>query len=151
MRKIEKNKLPFLISLFLTLGGIVMALFMCVYVDFGLNSTVGKLAVYIAFCLQAVNVLLVRLRMHRLIKEGAPAPSEKMRRFHRIFSWIWRLGAVLLLLSLLLILCGMEKSDPWVRYTCLAGVCLLPVGWLGILAAFRRRDQAAMMKRKSEA
>ena len=141
----DRNKLPFLISFCLAMGGLLMALFMCGYVEFGIHSTVGKLAVYIAFLLQAVNVLIIRLRMRSLVKAGAPAPSRGMRRFVGIFLWIWRLGALLLVASVVMLLFGMEKTDPWVRYTCLAGVCLLPLGWIGILAANRRRAQAALV------
>lgn len=137
------KKLPYTISACLALGGLVMALFMCLYVDFGIHSTVGKLALYIAFSLQAVNILLARLRMRTLVQKGAPAPSRGMRRFLLVFLWIWRLGAFLILLSAVLTIVGMDYSDPWVRYTCLAGVCLTPLGWLGILAACRRRAQAA--------
>ena len=55
------------------------------------------------------------------------------------------LGALLLVASVVMLLFGMDKTDPWVRYTCLAGVCLLPLGWIGILAASRRRSQAALV------
>ena len=55
------------------------------------------------------------------------------------------LPMILLVASAVMLLFGMEKTDPWVRYTCLAGVCLLPLGWIGILAANRRRAQAALV------
>lgn len=150
MNKPEPRKLPFVISLCLAVGGLLMALFMCGYVDFGIHSTVGKIAVYIAFFLQTVNMLLIRLRIKALVKAGAPAPSKGMRRFYGVFAWIWRLGAVLLLASLVLLLCGLDAANPWVRYTCLAGVCLLPVGWIGVLAAGRRRSQAALVVQKKK-
>ena len=53
----DTKKLPFLISFCMAVGGLLMVLFMCGYVEFGIYSTVGKLAVYIAFALQALNIL----------------------------------------------------------------------------------------------
>lgn len=137
------KKLPYAISTCLAAGGLVMALFMCLYVDFGIHSTVGKIALYIAFLLQGINILMARLRIRSLVRGGTPAPSRGMRRFLGVFLWIWRLGALLLGASLVLILFGMDAADPWVRYTCISGVCVTPVGWLGVLAACRRRAQAA--------
>ena len=146
----DTKKLPFLISFCLAVGGLLMALFMCGYVEFGIYSTVGKLAVYIAFALQALNILIICLRIYSLVKAGAPAPSRGMRRFFTIFLWIWCLGAVLLLVSALLPLFGVVEANPWVRSTCLAAVCLLPMGWLGILAACRRRAQAALVAARNQ-
>lgn len=146
----DTNKLPFLISFCLAVGGLLMALFMCGYVEFGIHSQVGKLAVYIAFLLQAVNVLIICLRIRSLVKSGAPAPSKGMRHFLTVFLWIWRLGALLLIASALLPLFGVAQASGWVRYTCLAGVCLLPLGWIGILAACRRRAQAALVAAQNQ-
>ena len=146
----DTNKLPFLITFCLAVGGLLMALFMCGYVEFGIHSTVGKIAVYIAFLLQALNTLLIRLRIRNLIKAGAPAPSKGMRHFYGLFLWVWRLGAMLLVASAVLSFCGLGNTDPWVRYTCLAGVCLLPLGWIGSLAACRRRAQAALVAAQNQ-
>ena len=146
----DTNKLPFLITFCLAVGGLLMALFMCGYVEFGIHSTVGKIAVYIAFLLQALNTLFIRLRIRGLVKAGCPAPSKGMRRFYGIFLWIWRLGALLLVASAVLSFCGFAYTDPWVRYTCLAGVCLLPLGWIGSLAACRRRSQAALVAAQNQ-
>lgn len=142
------KKLPYAISTCLAVGGLAMALFMCLYVDFGIHSTVGKIALYIAFLLQAVNVLMAYLRIRALVRGGAPTPSCGMRRFFGLFLWIWGLGALLLVASLVLLLFGMDAANPWVKYTCIAGVCVSPVGWLGILTACRRRAQAAAVSQK---
>ena len=141
------KKLPYAISACVATGGLAMALFMCLYVEFGIHSTVGKIAVYIAFLLQAIHVLMACLRIGALVREGAPAPSGGMRRFLRVFLWIWGAGAMLLVASLVQILFGAEYTYGWVRYTCTAGVCICPVGWLGIMAACRRRAQAAVVSR----
>lgn len=152
---ITKQKLPprdwaILATVCLSFGGIGAVFIMCFLIGFGLHTVIGKEALYTAFGLQSVNLAVIRLRERQLRQQNAPAPSLKMRRFHRIFAWCWRIGAAALLLSLVLALCGMGFGSLWVRIPCIIGTVLTPIGWLGALASFHRRRQAALMAQAKE-
>lgn len=144
-----KSKLPphdwaILATVCLAFGGVGAAFIMCVLIGFGVHTFVGKEALYIAFGLQTLNLAVIRVRERQLRLGGAPAPSIKMRRVHLIFAWIWRGGAVCLLSSLLFAICGVSSGSLLVRIPCTAGAILTPLGWLGALASFHRRRQAAL-------
>lgn len=139
----NKRDWPVLITLFLALGGNGMMIIFCGLIGFGLHHILGKIALYISFALQVVNLLVVAWRRRTITKSlTQPHPvSKKMRRFHGICLGVWVLGAVSLLFSLALCLFWLPMSDAWVMYSCLVGSILAPVGWLGILASYHRRSQ----------
>ena len=110
-----------LITSCLAFGGLGMAVIMCFLIGFGLNTVVGKEAIYTAFALQGLNLLT----LHRQGREKSRATG--------VFLWIWVCGAVLLLTALVLGLFRLGFVSPWVRWPCLGGTILLPVGWLGVV------------------
>lgn len=134
----------------LAFGGIGAAFILCFLIGFGLHTFVGKEALYVAFVLQALNLAVIRLRERQLRLGGAPTASVKMRRVHLCFAWSWRVGALCLLLSLVLALCGVSFGSPWVRIPCIVGTILTPLGWLGALASLHRRRQAALVASERE-
>lgn len=129
----------------LAFGGLGAAFILCILIGFGLHTFIGKEALYIAFGLQALNLVVIRVREQQLRLDGAPAASVKMRRVRLCFAWLWRVGAVCLLLSLILAICGVSFRNPWVRVPCTVGAILTPLGWLGALACLHRRRQAALV------
>lgn len=139
----KKRDWPVLISIFLALGGNGMMIIFCGLIGFGLHSILGKLALYISFALQAVNLLIIACRRRTITKSlTQPHPtSKKMRRFHGVFLGLWIIGAAALLFSLAMNLFGLSMADAWVMYPCLIGSIVVPIGWLGILASFHRRKQ----------
>lgn len=125
-------------------GGLGMAIIMCLLIGFGFHTTVGKEALYTAFVLQALNLAVARWREIRFLKgRAAPTPSKKMRRLRLVATWLWCAGAVFLVASLILAVCGMHFGNFWVKLPCTFGAILAPLGWLGLLVCFRRRRQAA--------
>lgn len=134
----------FLITVCLAFGGVGAAFIFCFLIGFGLHTFVGKEALYTAFGLQALNLLVIRVRERQLRQTGAPAASVKMRRVHLCFALLWRIGAACLLLSIVLAVCGVGYGSLWVRIPCIVGTVLTPIGWLGALASFYRRRQAAL-------
>lgn len=147
-RKLPKHDWLTLLTGCLACGGIGAVLIMCFLIGFGLHTFVGKEALYTAFALQAVNLATIRLRERQLRLANAPAASVKMRRLHLCFAWSWRIGAVALLLSLILAVCGVSFGSLWVRIPCIFGTVLTPLGWLGALTSFRRRKQAALVQQE---
>ncbi len=123
-------------------GGLGMAIIMCLLIGFGFHTTVGKEALYTAFGLQALNLAVARWREIRFLK-GHASPSKKMRRLRLVAAWFWCIGAVFLVASLVLAICGMHFGNFWVKLPCTLGAILAPLGWLGLLVCFRRRRQAA--------
>lgn len=147
--KENKRDWPVLISLFLALGGNGMMIVFCGLIGFGLHSILGKLALYISFALQAVNLLIIAYRRRAITKSPAqPRPSsKKMRRFHGVFLGLWIVGAAALVFSLWMNIFLLPMTDPVVRYSCLGGSIVLPIGWFGILISYhRRRQQTALMQ-----
>ncbi len=128
----------------LAFGGLGSVVIFCFLIGFGFNTFVGKEALYICFALQTLNLSVIRIRERRLHQGAAPQPSRQMRRFRQIFSWCWRVSAVLLLVSLAAALLGRPYGSFWVRYPCLIGAIFAPIGWFGCLIAFHRRRQAGL-------
>lgn len=125
-------------------GGLGMAIIMCLLIGFGFHTTVGKEALYTAFVLQALNLAVARHRETRFLKgRTAPTPSKKMHRLRLAATWLWCVGAALLIVSLVLAVCGMHFGNFWVKLPCTVGALLAPLGWLGLLVCFRRHRQAA--------
>lgn len=147
-RKLLQHDWLTLLTGCLACGGIGAAFIMCFLIGFGLHTFVGKEALYTAFGLQAVNLAAIRLRERQLRLANAPAASVKMRRLHLCFAWSWRIGAGALLLSLVLAICGVSFGSLWVRISCILGTVLALLGWLGALASFRRRKQAALVQQE---
>lgn len=139
---IQRRDWVFLITVCLAFGGMGAAFILCFLIGFGLHTFVGKEALYTAFGLQTLNLIVLRVRERRLRREGAPAAAPKMRRVHLCFAWCWRIGAACLLLSLLLAICGTSFGSLWVRIPCVVGTILTPICWLGALASYHRRRQA---------
>lgn len=129
-------------------GSVLMVVFMCLLVGFGLNTTVGKEALYVCLVLNIVNVGVIRAREQSLKKTWEF--SQRMRSLHLLAAWVWRAGAVLLLFALIMGLCGTAYSAPWVYYPCLFGTIFLPLGWLGILTSFSRRRLGAEKNQRME-
>lgn len=143
-----KRDYAFLLTVCLAFGGIGAAFILCILIGFGLHTFIGKEALYTAFGLQTINLLVIRVRERRLRLDGAPAPSPKMRRVHLCFAWCWRFGAGCLLLSLILGICGVSFANLRVRIPCVVGTILTPLCWLGALASFHRRRQAYLLARE---
>lgn len=140
-----RQDLLLLITVCLAIGGIGAAFILCFLIGFGLHTFVGKEALYTAFGLQTLSLAVVRIRERQLRLKGAPSASIKMRRVHLCFAWSWRVGAVCLLSSLVMALCGISFGSLWVRILCVVGAILTPLGWLGALASLHRRRQAALV------
>lgn len=148
-KDLPRHDLPTLITVFLALGGIGMMIIFCVLIGFGLHTIIGKIAVYLCFALQVTNVLVMTFRRHVLLqKYHAPAESKKMKRFTLVSAGFWLLGALSLIASLLLDIVRFEPTDAIVFYTCLIGGIVALIGWIGLLAAFHRRRQAAIFSQK---
>ena len=149
-KRLSRCDLPITITVFLALGGLGMMLIFSGLIGFGFHSVIGKIALYICFGLQLLNVIVIFIRRHYLkLKYGAPDYSTKMRRFAVINFCIWLLGALLLVLSLILNIFWLPMSDALVTYTCTIGACIAPIGWLGLLAAFHRTREAVLFKEKA--
>ena len=149
-----KQKLPqrdwaILLTTCLAFGGIGAVVILCLLIGFGIHTFVGKETLYTAFALQAVNLIVIRVRELQLRRAGAPAASAKMRRVHLILAWIWRVGAACLVVSLVLAVCGFGFGSLPVRIPCIVGAVLAPLGWLGALASFHRRRQAALVAQEN--
>ena len=148
-----EQKLPhrdwlILVTVFLALGGIGMMVIFSLLIGFGFHSVVGKIALYICFALQFVNVLTMFLRRHSLEhRKNMPAPSPKMRKFLTIGFILWLFGAVCLIFSLVCNIFWCKAVDALVVYPCVIGAVATPVGWLLLLAGFHRRRQAAILSK----
>ncbi|MBE6985621.1 MAG: hypothetical protein E7434_08470 [Ruminococcaceae bacterium] len=135
-----------LITVFLALGGIGMMVIFSILIGFGFHSVVGKIALYICFALQLLNVITIALRRHNLThKYHAPPPSRKMRKFLAFQVILWTIGALCLIFSLVCNIFWFEAIDAIVVYPCFIGSIAAPLGWLGMLAGFHRRRQAAIL------
>lgn len=144
--KLPQRDWLILITVFLALGGIGMMVIFSIMIGFGFHSIVGKIALYICFALQLLNVLTIALRRHSLEhRKDTPAPSPKMRRFLIISLLIWLFGAICLIFSLVCNIFWFKAVDAIVVYPCLIGAIAAPVGWLLMLAGFHRRRQAAIL------
>lgn len=134
----------------LAFGGLGMEIIMCLLIGFGFHTTVGKEALYTAFVLQTVSLVVARRRELRLLGgQPAPTPSKKMHRLCLFAIWLRCAGAVLLLASLGMAVCGMHFGSLWVKLPCTVGAFLAPLGWLGLLVCFRRRRQAVLCFRQN--
>ena len=134
---------PVFLSVCMAFGGIGNVIVMCFLIGFGFHTFVGKEALYIAFALQAISIL-VSAQSERRRASGAVkhTPSKKMHRFRLISFGIWALGALALLVSLALCIAGVRFVNEWVQITCIVGAILTPIGWLGLLMASHRRQTA---------
>ncbi len=142
----NKQNWPAVISLCLAFGGIVTVIVICFLIGFGLHSAVGKDALYVAFALQVINLIVMKYMENRPAQgKKHHTPSKKMRKFRLIVFLIWASGALLLSASLLLVFCGLHMTNAWVRYTCIAGAILSPIGWIGLLMAAHRQHQATLV------
>lgn len=123
-----------LITTCMAVGGIFTALFLCVFVDFGLNSLVGKEALYVCLVLNAANVFTLYLRRRR---SGKPARSTRLQAaLSRLAPPLWCAGVALLLFALIAGLCGVGFGEALVYYPCLFGTLLVPLAWLGIVISY---------------
>ncbi len=146
---LPRHDWPILVTVFLAIGGIGMMVIFSILIGFGIHSVVGKISLYICFALQLLNVLVIALRSKTLHhKYRAPKPSKKMRRFTCVCLIIWAIGALCLIGSLLIDILWLKSIDALVVYPCVIGAILAPIGWLGLLAAFHRRRQAAILAQK---
>ncbi len=122
------------LSVCLALGGMVTVGIICFLIGFGLHSLVGKYALYTALFLQAVCLAVIALTARsRAGKATDCTPSPGIGLFRLAAELLWIVGTALLLGALLLMLLGMEPTDPWIRYMTLPGALLCPVGFLGLL------------------
>lgn len=134
---------PLFIAVCLAFGGIGTIGVICFFIGFGLHSTVGKYAIYVAFFLELLSLLADFFTNKRYTgMQKNHIPSVKMRRFRLISAIVWFCGATLLLSSLGLILGGMNMTARLPRYFCLFGCLLAPMGWLGLLMSSHRQRQA---------
>lgn len=133
------------LSLCLAVGGLGMAGIMCLFIGFGFSTVIGKEALFLYWLLQSVNVMVMRIREIALLRSAqAPVPSRRMRVLRLIAEWLWRLGSVTLLASMIFALCGMFLSSPLVVLTCWAGFLATLIGWLGRLMTFHRVRQSSI-------
>ncbi|MDR0889229.1 MAG: hypothetical protein LBM28_01105 [Oscillospiraceae bacterium] len=129
----------------LAVGGVGALVIMCLFIGYGLHDIVGKEAVYTCLLLQAINIAVIRYTERLMRKSGeAPKPSKAMRRFRAVFSWLWRIGAISLLLSLGLLLFGLQAGSFWVEFPCIFGLCAILVGWPGVQLCLYRTRQSAI-------
>ena len=123
----------------LAVGGLGMAGIMCLFVGFGFSTVIGKEAVFLYWLLQCANVIVMRIRESSLLRSAqAPAPSKRMRILRLSAAWLWRLGSITLLASMVFALCGMLLSSLLVVLTCWIGFFATLIGWLGRLMTFHR-------------
>lgn len=146
MKLLEPGKdWPARVTACLACGGVLMALILCLFIGFGLNTDVGREALYIAVLMQAANVAVIRLHERKIAKVKAFPPSSRKMTVVRLSALnLWRVGAICLLLSVFLTLFGVSLADLWVKLTCWVGSALLFLGWSGILICYHRRHQAAI-------
>jgi hypothetical protein len=141
--KLQSAVLRYIICL--AWGGLITVGIVWGFIGFSLHSAVGKYALYCALFLQLSSLFAIDFTERKENKSGtAYTPSRQMIRFHRIASLLWVIGAIFLLASLGLMLLGLEPSAPWVRYLCIPGVILAPIGWLGLLMCYRRKKSARL-------
>lgn len=134
-----KTDWPVQITTCLAAGGIATVIIMCFLIGFGLHTVVGKEALYVGALLLLINLFVIRRREAQL-KAGM---TVILRRIHFVFVWMWRIGAALLLIALVLGICRVGFGKLWVKLPCLIGTILLPLGWLGNLITFDRRRKAS--------
>ena len=133
------------LTLCLAVGGLGMAGIMCLFVGFGFSTVIGKEAVFLYWLLQCVNVIVMRIRESSLLRSAqAPAPSKRMRILRLSAAWLWRLGSITLLASMVFALCGMLLSSLLVVLTCWIGFFATLIGWLGRLMTFYRVWQSSI-------
>ena len=133
------------LTLCLAVGGLGMAGIMCLFVGFGFSTVIGKEAVFLYWLLQCVNVIVMRIRESSLLRSAqAPAPSKRMRILRLSAAWLWRLGSITLLASMVFALCGMLLSSLLVVLTCWIGFFATLIGWLGRLMTFPRVRQSSI-------
>ena len=113
----------------LALGGMVMALWLCVLIGFGIHTTVGKEALYLCLLLQVPQLTVAALRLRR---EKA-ALGKALRQLLCLFGCLWCGGAALLLFSLGMALAGRSYGSVWVSLPCLIGMICAALGWVGQL------------------
>ena len=112
-------------------------------IGFGFHSTVGKYALYTALFLQLLCLGVNYITDKRLSESTHTyTPSKKMVRFRLIVTGLWLAGALFQVVSLGLVLLGLELTNLWVRILCTTGVVLCPFGWAGILLASHRKQSA---------
>lgn len=133
------------LTLCLAVGGLGMAGIMCLFVGFGFSTVIGKEAVFLYWLLQCANVIVMRIREISLLRSAqAPAPSKRMRILRLSAAWLWRLGSITLLASMVFALCGMLLSSLLVVLTCWIGFFATLIGWLGRLMTFYRVWQSSI-------
>ena len=118
----------------LALGGMVMALWLCVLIGFGIHTTVGKEALYLCLLLQVPQLTVAALRLRR---EKA-ALGKALRQLLCLFGCLWCGGAALLLFSLGMALAGRSYGSIWVSLPCLIGMICAALGWVGQLVCLWR-------------
>ena len=118
----------------LALGGMVMALWLCVLIGFGIHTTVGKEALYLCLLLQVPQLTVAALRLRR---EKA-ALGKALRQLLCLFVCLWCGGAALLLFSLGMALAGLSYGSVWVSLPCLIGMICAALGWVGHLVCLWR-------------
>ncbi len=118
----------------LALGGMVMALWLCVLIGFGIHTTVGKEALYLCLLLQVPQLTVAALRLRR---EKA-ALGKALRQLLCLFGCLWCGGAALLLFSLGMALAGRSYGSVWVSLPCLIGMICAALGWVGQLVCLWR-------------
>ena len=145
----KKRNWSVLIPVCLAFGGLGNIIVMCVLIGFGIHTTVGKEAIYVALALECIS-LLACSRWERRLETAHPnyIAGEKIRRFRRICGLIWLFGAGLLLIALILALCGLRMTGLWVRIPCIAGLILAPIGWIGLLLSYHHRQEALLNSEK---
>ena len=147
-----KSRNPLLsISVCLAAGGLVTVGIICFFIGFGIHSPVGKYALYTALFLQALCLGINHITDRPYVRGNtAYTPSRKMMRFSHTAQILWIIGTALQLGALVLILLGMDPTDPWVRYLTLPGVLMTPPGCGGILLSSHRRRSAIQSIRTSK-
>lgn len=146
-----RNDLPLRIVTCIAMGGILMLAFICLFVQFGFHSVVGREAVYLSALFLIGNILMLRHRERRWAKHFPPL-SPAMQRVQRVVGCGWLLGVLLLLASAVLLLFGLSLGAFWNRLTVISGYVLMLLGWGGRLMVYHRRCTAAsvMAARRSE-
>ena len=139
-----RRDLPVRVAVCVAMGSILTVAFICLFVNFGFNTVVGREAVYLSAFFLTSNTVLIHFRERRWAALFLPM-TRAMGQYRTVVNAGWLLGVGLLLASGVLLLCGVGLAEFWSRFTVIAGYVLTLLGWCGNLMAYHRRCVAAIM------
>ena len=133
----------------LTVLSFTAILVVCLILGFGVHTFGGLLTLYISLGLQILNILILLLRRHAVLKRfSAPPPSRKMRIFRNVNIAVWCCSVAVLLAAVPMDLFWLGSSHPAVIWMRIMGAILSPLSWIGMFASYYRRRPAALLSRR---